>query len=151
MTRTSNLRRQHDAAIALVADIQKLVASPGALQTRETAFQVTMLLAKLTGLLRIHFAQEDRVLYPSLMVSGRGGVAATARRFAEEMGQLGPVYAAFAEKWTVTDALLADPDGFRRESTTVFDALANRIERENHELYPMAETRGQDDEKADAA
>lgn len=105
----------------------------------DDAFRLTMILAKLVGTLRIHLAQEDRSLYPELMASGRGGVAATARLFFEEMGQLAPQIIAYSEKWLNSSHLLADWAGFRLETDTVFAALADRIERENEILYPMAD------------
>ena len=139
MSRTANLRRQHDAAVTIVGEINNLLLARPGVEVRDGAFQATLLLAKLTGLLRIHFAQEDRQLYPALMASGRGGVAEVARRFFEEMGDLGPTYGAYAQRWASADQILSDPRGFRRESKTVFTALADRITRENEQLYPLAD------------
>lgn len=145
MTRTASLRRQHDAALAIAGEIVVLLERVGDKPSRDDAYAVSMLLAKLTGVLRIHFAQEDRMLYPSLMASGRGGVAAVARAFFEEMGQIGPAFADFSEKWRSLGAILAEPARFRSECGAVFMALSDRIERENNELYPLADKLGQDD------
>ncbi|TZG26189.1 hemerythrin domain-containing protein [Sphingomonas montanisoli] len=138
MSRTANLRRQHDDAVAIVGEFNALLAGRPGIETRDGAFQATLLLAKLTGLLRIHFAQEDRQLYPSLMASG-GRAAMIARRFVDEMGDLGPTYGAFAQRWESAARILSDPRGFRRESKAVFTALADRITRENEQLYPIAD------------
>ncbi len=135
--RTANLRRQHDTALALAGEIIEALPALVAQPQREHAVRITLLLAKLTGLLRIHFAQEDRALYPSLMASGRGTVAEVARRFFEEMGQIGPLYAGFAEKWSNADALAAAPGEFQSECLAIFRALADRIARENDVLYPL--------------
>ena len=139
MSRTANLRRQHDAAVVIVGELSTLIAARPGIEARDGAFQATLLLAKLTGLLRIHFAQEDRQLYPSLMASGRGGVAEVARRFFEEMGSLGPTYGEFVQRWTSATDILSDPRAFRRESKAIFAALADRITRENEQLYPLAD------------
>ncbi|RVT92487.1 hemerythrin domain-containing protein [Sphingomonas crocodyli] len=139
MSRTANLRRQHDAAVIIVGEINNLLLARPGIEARDGAFQASLLLAKLTGLLRIHFAQEDRQLYPSLMASGRGGVAEIARRFFEEMGDLGQAYGAFAQRWESATQILNDPRGFRRESKVIFTALADRITRENEQLYPHAD------------
>src|SRR3546814_17162127 len=77
-------------------------------------FGLTISLAKPSGTLRIHFAQEDRHLYPSLMASGQGDIAATARRFLEEMGQLGPALNAFTEKWRDSGTIVPKRPGKRR-------------------------------------
>jgi hypothetical protein len=139
MTRTANLRRQHDGALAIAGEISAIIERMGDEPSRDDAYAATMLLAKLTGVLRIHFAQEDKLLYPSLMASGRGGVAAVARAFVEEMGQIGPAFAAFSEKWRSHGAILAEPALFRTECLALFAALADRIRRENEELYPLAD------------
>lgn len=141
--RTENLRRQHDSALRIAGEItteaNKLAAEP----CRRHAVIVTLQLAKLTGLLKIHFAQEDRSLYPSLMASSRSGVAEVARNFVEEMGQIGPLYEAFAAKWSNADRLVTEPGLFKSECASIFGALAGRIERETNELYPLADTEHQ--------
>jgi iron-sulfur cluster repair protein YtfE (RIC family) len=139
MTRTASLRRQHDAALQLAQEARAIITAIGGHPTDATVFPLTMVLAKLTGTLRIHLAQEDRCLYPELMASGRGGVAATARQFFEEMGQLAPQIAAYSAKWLSSDAILADWDGFRLETAALFSALSYRIQCENEILYPLAD------------
>lgn len=137
--RTANLRRQHDTALAIAGEIMEAIPALIEKPAREQAVRITLQLAKLTGLLRIHFAQEDRALYPSLMASGRGGVAEVARRFFDEMGQIGPLYDAFAVKWSNADTLAAAPAEFQAECQTIFSALADRIARENDVLYPLVD------------
>lgn len=139
MVRTANLRRQHDAALTIACEILDVIERMDDAPSHEDAYAATLLLAKLTGLLRIHFAQEDQLLYPSLMAEARGGVAAVARSFFEEMGQIGPAFAAFSEKWRAQGAIAAEPALFRGESRALLAALADRIRRENDELYPLAD------------
>lgn len=145
MKRTASLRRQHDAALAIVQQIVTMTEAMDAAPRRDQAYDITILLAKLTGLLRIHFTQEDHMLYPSLMASGAEHVANTAQQFFNEMGQIGPVFTAFSEKWCSTSAVLTDFEDFRAESTGLWAALADRIHRENEELYPLADATFGDD------
>src|SRR3569623_2691823 len=137
MSATANLRRQHDAAGLIVAEIQAKVAEMGATPPAGDAFRMTILLAKLVGTLRIHFAQEDRFLYPSLMATGRNETAAIARRFFDEMSELAPQLTAFVEKWRSLTEIAANWSAYRAEQHGVFAALADRIERENDQLYPL--------------
>src|SRR3569623_1589746 len=139
MSATANLRRQHDAAGLIVAEIQAKVAEMGATPTAGDAFRLTILLAKLVGTLRIHFAQEDRYLYPSLMASGRNETAAIARRFFDEMGELAPQLTAFVEKWRSPTEIAANWSAYRAEQQGVFAALADRIEGENEQLFSVAD------------
>jgi len=91
------------------------VAEIGAEPSSGETFRLTILLAKLVGTLRIHFAQEDRYLYPSLMASGRSDTAAVARRFFEEMGEIGPQLTRFVEKWRNPIEIAANWAAYRAE------------------------------------
>lgn len=139
MSRTKSLRRQHDAASEIVAQISTLTEGLVAKPDRNHAYAVAMALGKLTGLLRIHFAQEDKMLYPALMASPDMDVAGVAKRFFDEMGSIGPAFGAFVQRWNSGDAILANPKGFRDDSGRLFGDLMQRIERENSILYPLAD------------
>ena len=151
MSATANLRRQHDAAGVIVSDILALEDAMDGAPSDGEAFKLTMLLAKLAGTLRIHLAQEDRHLYPSLMASAQGGAAATAREFFEEMGQLAPVLDAFVQKWRNPEAMAAQWATYRTEQDAVFGALLDRIRRENEILYPLADKVAFEGRSANAA
>lgn len=136
MPSTANLRRQHDAAMSLVSTIIDLMDR---CQTREDAYRISLSLAKLLGMLRIHLAQEDQGLYPAMIRSGDAEAAATAQAFATEMGGLAEQLERFAGRWTCSAAIFTSLAEFRREAMAVFAALATRIHRENEELYPLAQ------------
>lgn len=136
MSRTSALRRQHDAASALASRLQDEIERHRA--DRDT-HGISVMLAKLLGLLSIHLAQEDRSLYPAMMASGDERAAAVARRFAEEMGGLAGRLKTFAAHWSSPAAIASNYDDFRQEAGTVLAALGERIERENECLYPLAD------------
>ena len=136
MSRTANLRRQHDVVVDMVG---KIVARAGALEQDGVPYEMSLLLAKLTGTLRIHFAQEDRTLYPNMIASQHPDAAATAAAFQAEMGGLGAAFEAFATRWQTAGSLAADPGGFRTEASAIFSALGARIARENNCLYPLAD------------
>lgn len=137
MSRTTNLKRQHDAAVELVGQIAELTRNPAG---AGEAYRIAVLLAKLTGMLRIHFVQEDRTLYPYMIASANVGAAETARVFQHEMGGLGAQFESFAKRWSSSKAIAADFESFRRESQRIFAALGERIKRENEELYPLADS-----------
>lgn len=139
MARTDYLRRQHDAALVLAGQLTDCVTQLGARPSREEAFDATLALAKLTGVLRLHFAQEDRQLYPQLISSDDDQTAATAKAFVDEMGDIGPAFDAYAEKWRSANAILAAAEQFAQQTAAIVAALADRIERENTVLYPLAD------------
>jgi len=46
---------------------------------------------------------------------------------------------AFAARWSSGEVIAAAPARFRTEADGVFAALGRRIERENEQLYPLAD------------
>jgi hypothetical protein len=136
MSRSTALRRQHDAASMLAA---QLLVEIDNYRGRESAYAISLDLAKLLGLLQIHLAQEDRSLYPSMIASGNEQAAAVAQRFFAEMGGLCQRLQAFASRWSCPKAISSDFDRFRHETIMILAALNGRILRENEELYPLAD------------
>ena len=144
MSRTSALRKQHDAIGVLAGDITLAADS---LAETGRAEPLQRLLHQLDTLLTTHLASEDRLLYPEMLASDDRRTAEIASRFCEEMGGLTSTHAAFAARWLTAAALLADPAGFKRDWTTLAGALAFRIQRENAELYPLADAASEGPER----
>ena len=136
MQRTTTLRRQHEALQALSAQLFHAMAT---IETDAQARTCALILGKMTGLLTVHLAAEDRSLYPRMEGSGDPDAARIARDFAAEMGGLAATYAEFAGRWRSGSAILGDVEGFRTEAALVLYALERRITRENDELYPLAD------------
>ena len=137
MTRTDRLHLQHDVAEQLVA---RIVAQMDHFEGRNDAYRISVNLAKLLGVLRVHLAQEDLYLYPAMMKSDDEVAATLARRFADEMGDLAEQFEQFATCWSASAAIVGRIEQFRAEARAIFGALTIRIARENDELYPLAKT-----------
>lgn len=129
---TDKFRVQHDEILAMTREISdKLKSDPDAPLIRK-------LLSNLAGKVNFHLAMEDKALYPRLTQQGDTHAQALATKFMTEMGGLAGVFIAYNNKWQVS-AIKSDPEGFAHETRKVFGALANRIQRENTELYPLAD------------
>ncbi|MBO9698410.1 MAG: hemerythrin domain-containing protein [Sphingopyxis sp.] len=85
-----------------------------------------------------HLKCEDWILYPRLMAAGDAELIRITREFELEMGGLAADFVAYDNKW-MRERVAADWPGFCRETKIVLDLLAMRIEREERELYPLAE------------
>ena len=136
MPHTEELRRQHDGVTDLMAGVTaqiKCYRGPG------DAYRITLGLAQLLGLLRIHLVQEDQHLYPELINSHDARTAALARRFAMEMGGIAAQLEEFSDRWSSSAGLTARFDDFRDEAIHLFAAIRQRIRRENQQLYPLAD------------
>jgi hypothetical protein len=131
------LRQQHDAAL-LMAD--RLIDLVDNFDSRTAAIPILMQLNRLLGILRVHLAHEDVVLYPKLMESSDPKVARTAAAFVEEMGGLAMNLEWFARHWSCSASIAGNIDEFREEVHQLMLELAVRIERENRYLYPLAES-----------
>jgi len=130
------MRAQHAAAEEMAASLMAIVAS---YRGHCDAVPIAQLVGKLNALLRAHLAYEDSVLYPALMRTGDPKVAGLAHWFHDEMGMLAPRFEEFARSWsgpTVIDMMF---DRFRDEVTQILTALGARIQRENDQLYPLAD------------
>jgi hemerythrin-like domain-containing protein len=136
MPRTAQLKSQHEACLAIVGDINRRSVR---IEDRASAVEITMMLARLTGILRIHLALEDEILYPALRKSPDRAVAEIGERYWREMGGLADTFLNFVDRWKRADTLLAEQSRFRTEAAEVFKALGDRIAMEHREVYPLAE------------
>jgi iron-sulfur cluster repair protein YtfE (RIC family) len=130
-----SLRRQHDAAEAMAAEIITIAAAYGG---DDDAAKLAQLIAKLHALLRVHFAYEDSVLYPTMIQCSDAKAAATAAEFEAEMGGIFAEFEEFARRWSTPLSIAENFDCFRDRATGILAALGARIERENDLLYPLA-------------
>lgn len=129
------LRAEHAALRTLANILIDLIRAPAPPRPTE--------LASVRGMLRDtlvrHLKCEDWALYPRLKTSGNPQLAKMAAEFVHEMGHIAEDFAAYDGKWTA-DRIAADWAGFCRETEVVLDVLAMRMEREDQDLYPVADT-----------
>lgn len=128
------LRAEHAALETLSGFLMELVTAAQPPRATE--------LAAVRGMLRDtlvrHLKCEDWALYPRLRATGDFEINRLATIFVEEMGHIAGDFAAYDARWTA-DAAEADWPGFCAETTAILAALGLRIERENRDLYPVAE------------
>jgi hemerythrin HHE cation binding domain-containing protein len=135
---TKTYRRQHGEIVKLVQGVQAFLL-PGSLPG--AAHAARLKLSELAAKVDVHLAMEDGSLYPALMAHNDPRVRDTASRFNNEMSGVRAVFEVYRTKWTES-AIRADSAGFIEETNRLFAALANRINRENTELYPLLERKG---------
>ena len=114
MTPTDELRRQHDAATQLMTGITGQI---GAYCGPDDAYRLTLGIAQLIGLVRVHLMIED--------LHDIGGLAEQLEDYARRWSSSAGITARFAE--------------FGDETARLFAALETRIQRENQQLYPLAD------------
>lgn len=129
-------KREHVDLLTSVTTLRELVQSG----VHEHADAILKQLLSMSSVIKLHLGAEDRVLYPALASAADPLVAQTGKQFHDEMGGLAAAYAAFASRWNLTGKIAADPQGFRDAANAIFKALHQRVQRENRELYPLAES-----------
>ena len=136
MITTDILRQQHDAALDMA---QRLLDLIDAYRPGRPAYPILMQLNRLYGILRVHLAHEDVVLYPVLMASSDRQIARTARQYVAEMGGLAIDLECFAQHWSCSASIASNFEEFSEAARAMVLELAVRIEREDKYLYPLAD------------
>ncbi len=136
MINIETYRRQHEEILGIAAMILKPLEAPG---LGQDAHQVHSLLSQLAGKLSVHLAMEDESLYPKLLEHSDEEVRSMARDYLSEMGDLAKTFKSYMDTWNTVEAIKDDPDEFVSRTNQLFSALANRITREDKELYRLVE------------
>lgn len=128
------LRAEHAALVTLSQILMDLVTAAEPARPTE--------LASVRGMLRDtlirHLKCEDWVLYPRLKASGEPALVRIASEFVLEMGDIAKDFVAYDSKWTA-ERVANEWAGFAEETKGLLAVLAMRIEREDRDLYPLAE------------
>lgn len=134
---TDNLRQQHAEILKVVKEMGPLLR-PAAIDA-PTADRLRKLLVDLSGRVTLHLAAEDKVLYPTLSHDRDAKVAQTANRFAKEMGDIGVAFKGYLGAYPSGAVIFGARDKFCADTSGIFKVLGARIDREEHELYPLAD------------
>ena len=134
MSSLAQLRNEHAELVKIVGELRVLIDR----DTPPPSVELFNVRRKLSSVLIAHLKAEDWVLYPPLLTCDDLEIAATAKRFVDEMGGLAQAYSVFNERW---DALSIESNwaGYREHASGIIEALTNRIIRENRDLYPLLE------------
>ena len=128
--------KDHKELMGMATEILGLLNEQAVIDNAE---KISTLLGSISGKLKIHLALEDKQLYPELMNSSNPEVQTKAASFQNEMGGLKEAFTQYASAWLSPMKIKNDPNTFINQTKEVFGAVANRVEREEKELYPMAE------------
>ena len=115
---------------------EKLARFPA--PSAENAPQVREALNDLETVLTRHLTFEDQRLYP-VLEAAQPAVAARARLYRAEMGDLSERVVAFLVRWLAEGAVEAEPQAFAHAWDAVRTALARRMAAEDDDLYELAE------------
>lgn len=136
MIDTAVLRHQHEELLELAGTLSALLTPDGAARECE---RMRALLDALGRSLELHLALEDTDLYAPLLNSLDPAVQRFSREFHDEMDILVEAFESYEHRWPTATAIRRDPIGFVAHSKRILPVLAQRFERENARLYPIAD------------
>lgn len=134
--RTEKFRGQHNVLVYHAEDLYTRATS---IETIEDAKAARKLLNHFAGKLVVHLAKEDKSLYPTLLKSSDPKVVALTKRFIREMGDLAETFEGYTKRWVNPQTILENNEDFAAETKSIVTALGQRIDRENNELYVLAD------------
>jgi hypothetical protein len=118
----------------MIEDLQSILA-PEHLQVRANAKTAYDLLCDLAEKVKVHLAEEDKGLYPSLLIHEDPKVKTIAWGFISGEKPLRKTFDDYHKKW-LRHCDFNFSEEFLRETREVFETLQYRIERENQVLFP---------------
>ena len=135
MNAISKLQAQHDALGRMMLRLINLVEG---FQGSGQAMPITMELAKLAHLLRLHLATEDEWFYPAMIASGEPLAELLAASYRAEVGGIAGEVEDFLQRWNSSAVIEIGFVRFRAGLLALLGKIEERIGREDQELYPLA-------------
>ncbi len=134
--KTATFRKQHEDIIILINSILNSLEFE---VLKVNSHGIKKLLTKLSNIVRIHIILEDSALYPILEKIDNVDIRTKSRHFMNEMLVISETYSNYIEKWTAGSSIKEDTENFIDETRTIMEALLNRFERENTDLYEIVD------------
>jgi hemerythrin-like domain-containing protein len=124
----------HAELLQMVEDLESIL-SPDHLKVRPNAKTAYELLCDLGDKVKQHLAEEDRNIYPSLLINDDPKVKSIAWGFISGEKPLRKVFDDYYKKW-LKNCDFNFTEEFIAETREVFRMLTHRIEREEQVLFP---------------
>jgi hemerythrin-like domain-containing protein len=134
MQTLSSYRNRHAELMQMIEDLQSIL-NPEQLKVRPNAKTAYQLLCDLSDKVKEHLAEEDRGLYPSLLIHEDPKVKSIAWGFISGEKPLRKTFDDYYKKW-LKNCDFNFTESFMQETHEVFAMLINRIEREEQVLFP---------------
>jgi hemerythrin-like domain-containing protein len=134
MQTLDSYRGTHAELRQMIDDLRSILTMEQ-LRIRPNAKTAYELLCDLAEKVRAHLAEEDRSLYPSLLIHEDPKVKSIAWGFISGEKPLRKTFDDYHKRW-LKNCDFNFTDEFLRETHEVFDMVAHRIEREEQVLFP---------------
>jgi len=127
--------RSNHAELRQIIDDLRSIMTPEQLKIRPNAMTAYQLMCGLAQKVKAHLADEDRQLYPNLLVHEDPKVKSIAWGFISGEKPLRRTFDEYNKRW-LKDCDFNFTSEFLEETHEIFDMLAFRIDREEQVLLP---------------
>lgn len=133
------LKEQHKVVISMTTKIlSSLTKDPFITEIDNVVISLKIL----AGKVREHLALEDREIYPRLMLFGDNAIVSLVTEYKDGIGKLLPRFNLYMENWLNKAKIETNSSDFIKETNDILNALLQRIETEDAELYPLIDGLG---------
>ena len=136
MRNLDQLKRQHVEIFEVLNETKALIQKQN---FENDSPAIAKNINNIAGKLQVHLSNEDRFLYPAFLNSDRVALKNKAKAYSDEMGDLSDVYTSFKTKYNTRSKIMANTASLVTDSDKVFKAIEKRIQKEDHDLYKIAE------------
>lgn len=132
----SMLKRQHSEMLEIINNINVLLKKS---KLDDVIGDITYNINNLAGKSKIHMMSEDEFLYPSLISSNYEDIKNIAKSFHSEMGNINELFISFVKRYNIPSKIRENSNAFTEDANKILKLMADRINKENNELYPLIE------------
>ncbi|WP_446897660.1 hemerythrin domain-containing protein [Clostridium sp. LBM24168] len=129
-----SFKRQHSEIMQLATYILNNIEGH---TIEQNIHEVVKSINTINGKLKIHLLNEDKYLYPQILKSSDVRLSTFSKKYYEEMKEITKVYESYKLKYNTASKIKKNIDKFNKETKQVFELLANRVNKEEKELYPQ--------------
>ena len=133
--RIDYLKKQHVEIGEVLKKLEQMIVNEE--KVLSEVRKITLIIAELSGKLKIHLTSEDKYLYPSLLDNSNSQVKSTAERFMKEMGGLADGLNKYKTQYMKSSAIKEDPKLFIKESRDIISKILKRVDAEEKRLYTL--------------
>lgn len=131
-----SVRKQHQQIRKALQELQEDVYHEE--DVLKNQLWIALRIGTLTGILLMHLKFEDEHLYPSLLENSDEKIRTLSKQFKKEMGDLSSVFEQYKDKYLrKPGGIVQDTQQFIKDTNAILYAISKRVEKEEHELFPL--------------
>ncbi|MGI6451462.1 MAG: hemerythrin domain-containing protein [Desulfitobacteriia bacterium] len=133
---TDLVKLQHQQIRKALQELQEDVYNEE--DVKKNQLWIALRIGTLTGILLMHLKYEDEYLYPVLLQHPKEEVRKMSEQYIREMGNLSKVFEDYKAKYLkVPNSIRENSSQFIAETNAILYAISKRVEKEEHELFPL--------------